>query len=73
MLCDSDKTVALGHQGPFSLNTQLGFHHTKGHSITVAMVPVLFSPHLLPFKHLELLSNMAQADRNLCFTLCTSN
>lgn len=41
MLCDSAKTKALWYQGPSSQTTQFGFHQAKGHSITVAMVPVL--------------------------------
>ena len=73
MLCDSAKTIALGYQGPFSQTTRLGFHQAKGHSITVATILVLFSHHIPPSKHLKLLSNPAHADRNVRFTLCTSN
>lgn len=67
MLCDSAKTVALGHQRPFPQTIQLGFHQAEGHSITVAMIPVLFSHRISPSKHLKLLSNPAHADRNLQF------
>jgi len=45
----------------------LGFQQAEGHSITVAMVPVLF------LHHFPAPNNPALADRNLHFTLYTSN